>query len=81
MTKQFSEIKFEMAENLPENLKAISPKKEGLVAVKSSINSLPMYEIDEVDSPTAYLKKLGIEQGITQEVLNEGFSGAFIGED
>lgn len=81
MAQQFSEIKFEMVENLPENMKAIAPKKKGLVAIKSSINSLPRYVIDPVDSPTDYLKNLGKEQGITQETLNKGFEGAFSEDD
>jgi len=75
--QQFSEIKFEMAENLPASLKAISPKQNGLVVIKSSINSLPRYVVEEVKNPTIYLKNLGKEQGITQDILDKGFEGAF----
>ena len=62
MSKTYGEIKFVLAENLPQKLKDISPVQKGLVAVKTSINSLPEYEIDSVgDSPTNYIQRLGRE--------------------
>ncbi len=79
--QKFSEIKFAMAENLPASLKALSEKKVGLVAVKVSVNSLPKYIVDPVNSPTEYIKKLGTDEGITQAVLDEGLKGAFGSEE
>ena len=82
--KRFSKISFALAEKLPDIIKNKSdistgtPIPKGLVAVKISIKSLPKYEVDVVGkSPTAYMKKLGLEEGISQKRLNKSLSGAF----
>lgn len=68
MSGPYSEIRFVMAENLPEKLKKEAKVDRGLVALKIRINSPPAYEVEPISgSPTDYLKKLAEEDGITQE--------------
>jgi len=83
MAKKFyNEIRFALAENLREDLKQILVDRgleaTGLVALKISVNSLPEIEVVPVEgSPTDFIKKLGEEDGITQEVLNKKLKEAF----
>lgn len=68
MMGPYSEIRFVLAENLPERLKKKASVERGLVALKISIHSPPEYDIEPIEgSPTEYLKKLANEDGITQE--------------
>ncbi len=72
METSYDEIKIVMAEKLPKSLLDLSPKKEGLVAVKTRIGSLK-YEIDRVDNPTDYIKELAKKEGINMEKVFSKF--------
>lgn len=68
MPGPYSEIKFVLAENLPERLRKKAKVEKGLVALKISIHSPPEYDVELIKgSPTEYLKKLAREDGISQE--------------
>lgn len=82
--KFYNEIRFALAKNLsPDLLKQFKIKnKVGLVAIKVSINSPLTYDIVPVTgSPTEFIRELGREEGITQEVLNKSLKEAFKKEE
>jgi hypothetical protein len=82
--KFYNEIRFALAKNLsPDLLKQFKISKGvGLVAIKVSINSPLTYDIVPVTgSPTEFIRELGREEGITQEVLNKSLKEAFKKEE
>ena len=76
------EVRFAFAEKLPQSLKDKSPKTTGLVAIRVSIDSPPEITIDDVSiDPIDYLTKLGEEECISQELVNQGIQAGFGDED
>lgn len=73
LKRKYYQIHFAMAEKLGAELKAVSPIKEGLVAVFVYGNP-PEFEVREVKgSPMEFIKGLAKEEGITQADLNRVF--------
>jgi hypothetical protein len=52
-----------------------------LVAVKSTIGSFPKHKIDDLKemklTPTQYMRKLGTDEGLSQENINKALNEAF----
>jgi len=82
LEKRYDKIIFAMAENLSNELKQKAGKDTGLVAIKVAIkvfiNSIPVFDVEPISgSPTDYLKRIGHDEGITQEKLNVGLEEVF----
>lgn len=55
----YDEIRFCFAEDLPDDLKGLSPVGKGIVVVKVKASFPPVYEIEKVTgSPSKYIKRL-----------------------
>ena len=85
MAKKFySDVRFVRIEKLRGRAKAIAQEKgltQGLAIIKTSINSLPEYDIEEVKGdPLLALETLGRQDGITPEKLSKALEKAFVEE-
>jgi len=78
MAEQFSKIRFVMVKDLSLELKKISPIQNGLVAVATSVTSLPKDKVLEVGtSPSEFIDNLAVEQGVSIDLLGKRFANAF----
>ena len=79
--KLYSDVRFVRIEKLRGRAQIIAKQKgltEGLALLKTSISSLPEYEIVPIEGdPLEAIKSIALEDGITREKLTKALKTAF----